>query len=106
MMFDGGLIAAAKIDKKLYQARKSKPNDTVRVIIQVRNPAGLSAKALKGQAILIKKFRHFPGGVLEIKLKDLDKLDDSDTISISSDEPMRGTSTDGTEAPNNSSGGS
>src|SRR5205823_12367268 len=88
-MFAGGLFAAGKIDKKLDKARKSKPNDTVRVIIQVRNPAALSGKALKAQAKLLKLFKHFPGGVLEVKLKDLDKLDDGDTIAISSDETMR-----------------
>src|SRR6185436_12940440 len=45
------------------------------------------------------------GGDVALKKKDLDKPDDLHTISVSNDQPVRGTSLDGTEAPNYSSGG-
>src|SRR5207244_10292664 len=97
--------ASSKSDKKLEQLKKTRPNDTIRVIIQTKDPASVAAKSAKAQAKLIKRFKHFAGAVVELKVKDLDKLDDLSFLSISIDGPVKGTTAiDGLEAANNSSG--
>jgi len=93
-----------QFDDKLQELKKTKPNDSVRVIIQGIDPAFLSPQAAIFQAKFLKKWKNFHGFTMEMKARDLDKLAKWHLI-ISVDAPMKGHSTaDGLEAPNSSSG--
>src|SRR5213594_1281996 len=107
-MFAAGLNAADRYDDRLRELKKAKTkaNDTVRVIIRSKDPGSIERNAAKAQGRQVHKFKYFPGSVVELKVKDLDKLDDSSFVSISVDEPVKGKSAaDGAEPPNSSSGG-
>ena len=105
LMIAGNLHAGGKFDQKLEQLKKTKPNDTVRVIVQFKDPSAISTKVAKAQAKLSKRFKHFQGFTAELRVKDLDKFDDSSFLSISIDERLQGHSAaDGLEAANSSSG--
>src|SRR5213593_1062518 len=105
LLIAGNLHAGGRFDRKLEQLKKTKPNDTVRVIVQFKDPSVISTKLAKAQAKLLKRFKHLQGFTAQLKVKDLVNLDDLSFLSISIDEPVKGhNAIDGLEPANNSSG--
>src|SRR5436309_4909102 len=106
VMFAAGLNAKNhNYDDKLEQLRKSRPNDTVRVIILSTDRNSIEKNAGK-VARLTHRFQYFPGAVVELRAKDVDKLDHKSFIAISLDAKVQGkNAVDGLEPPNSSSGG-
>ena len=76
LLIAGNLHAGGKFDRKLEQLKKDKPNDTVRVIVQFKDPSVIATKVAKVQAKLLKRFKYFQGFTAVLKVKDLDKFDD------------------------------
>lgn len=106
VMFAAGLNAKNhNYDDKLEQLRKSRPNDTVRVIILSTDRNSIEKHSGK-VAKLVHRFKYFPGAVVELRAKDVEKLDDSSFIALSLDAKVNGkNAVDGLEPPNSSSGG-
>src|SRR2546422_7927629 len=90
MMSAAGLSAKDhRFDDKLEQFRKSRPNDTVSVIILSTDRNSIEKNAGK-VARLTHRFKYFPGAVVELRAKDVDKLDHKSFIAISLDEKVQG----------------
>src|SRR5207247_986080 len=97
---------SSKLDKKLEnQLKKGNPSDTVQVIIQSHDLASLPDKLSGSEAKNVKSFATFPGMAAEIKLNKLAAFAQDNAIdAISSDEPVAGSTIDGTEPVSSSSG--
>src|SRR5438309_1404235 len=113
MMLTGGLNAQIntgnyggnnnfnnQFDDRLKELKKTKPNDKVKVIIQGIDPRFLTPQAALMQAKFLKKWNHFQGFTMEMKVQDLDKLAAWHLI-ISVDAPIKSaTAADGLEPAN------
>src|SRR6266481_4784903 len=78
-----------QFDDHLKELKKTKPNDKVKVIIQGIDPRFLTPQAALMQATFLKKWNHFHGFTMELRVKDLDKLAAWHLI-ISVDAPVKG----------------